>query len=778
MKLLISLSIFIFLVGCSKNIKPTTLNTSAADYFSVQRFGANFFNEDETLERFMAAKKLGLDFIRLTPSKWPSLRPGAKIGEFLIGDQRQYEGLYKKDLDKLLRVLDMVHQSGLKVVLTFLNVPGRMWRQHHNDKPDCRLWSDFTYHDQTADFMTDLSIAISHHPAVVAINPLNEPEPEHCANKTPDWAKPAAYAQWHRDITGSPSDLNILYEKIHQKIRKFNRTISIVLDSSFYATPAALPLLNPLSDDNVLYSFHMYEPYLYTFQKDQRLSYPGISPVGEKGAVSQFWDQAAFKKLFGAVKIWQTMNNIPNHRVMVGEFGIDRLAKGAVNYLRDLIDIFNQHSWHWAFYAFREHNFAKMDYEMGDQAPGFKYWQAIKKKQIPNHRVYQRSQLIDLISNGLGKNSQIRPPALGWNSWNWFGKNVDEKTVEETILTLAEKGLKAVGYEYVVIDGGWANDFLDHDGKLIPHTDRFPHGIQPLADLAHRQGLKLGLHMIAGTHNCVGKPIGSFGREALHFRQLADWGIDFVKLDRCILHDSEDWPDDQKQLAYQKWHDLLSTSARPVTLSMSANQYHYWYPNYGHLGRTTLDLKPRIFGGATFNSDFTGEFLSVMEVADINNRHHAAAGNGYWNDPDMLVVGDNHMTFAEQQTHFALWSLMSAPLMLGLDVRQMDEKTRALISNRDIIAIDQDTYQQGYRIDKSNDLEIWRKLLSNGDAAFLIINLSKVSQQNASINGCDAEMAGDFAVKDIFANKTLGRFSNKYSVTIGPGQSKLLLITK
>jgi len=773
------------LAGCfghqpvsQRAINKSGVYSDGGDFFSEQRFGVNFFNEQETLERMMAAKRLGFGFIRLTPSKWKSSRPNANLGEFLIGDRAHYQGLYQKDLDELRKILDMADQVGLKVVLTFLSVPGLMWRQHNHGRLDCRLWRDEALHEQVQDFFADISVAVLKHPAVVAINPLNEPAPEHCATKAPDWADTQGFSAWHRQNQNTASDLNILYKKIHKSIRKFHRTIPIIFGASNYTSGAALPYLTPFSDPHVLYSFHMYEPFFYTYQKKPKLSYPGDIPSGEYGATVKRWDKQALVSFLAPIRNWQEQHKIPHHRIFVGEFGVDRAAPSAVNYLSDVMDIFNEQGWSFALYTFRETAFTKFDYEVGFGKPGWKYWQAIEAGHDPNFRLFKSNELIETILSKIGPQREAIKPTMGFNSWNWFGKNINETIVEETIVAMANQGFKKAGYDYVVIDGGWADDNLDKEGRLLPHPQKFPRGIKRLSDLAHAHGLKLGLHVSAGTHNCGGKPVGSLGREQLHIEQLNQWQIDYIKLDQCELDNTEDWPKQQKKTVFQTWHDLIKNNHRPIVLSMSAYKFHDWYPQFGAFGRTTMDLRPKIFGGAVFNRDYTGVFLSVMEAAEINNRHHAKAGRSYWNDPDMLVVGDPNLTHHQQRTHFALWAMMNAPLMLGLDIRVIDEETKRLILDPEIIALDQDPYQQGYRIKKTADLEIWRKFLKNGDTAILAINLNKEKSQPALINDYEAEMAGEFQVKDLFLKKSLGRFSNHFKTEIGPDQSKLLLFTQ
>lgn len=268
------------------------------------------------------------------------------------------------------------------------------------------------------------------------------------------------------------------------------------------------------------------------------------------------------------------------------------------------------------------------------------------------------------------------PPPMGWNSWNWFGRNINEKLILETIDVFSKQGLHNAGYQYVVIDGGWRTNHLDKNGALIVDSNKFPHGIKYLADYAHNHGLKLGLHIVAGEQDCAKNWTGSKGHEALHLKQLLSWNIDFIKLDKCLINNDESWTEETSNYPYHRWGELLKPYTDKIFLSLSFYHYQDWYPLVGKTGRTTNDIKPKIFGGAVFDQQDSKEFLSVMEIAEINNRFASKAGHGYWNDPDMLVVGDTNLSVEEQKAHFALWCIMTAPLMLGNDLRKLSAEVK------------------------------------------------------------------------------------------------------
>jgi len=366
-----------------------------------------------------------------------------------------------------------------------------------------------------------------------------------------------------------------------------------------------------------------------------------------------------------------------------------------------------------------------------------------------------------LISFGLvawhvpgNTSAEKKSPPMGWNSWNWFGKeHINETIVREIIDAISEKGLADAGYKYVVIDGGWRDTALGPNGDLKPHPVKFPHGIKALADYAHSKGLKLGLHTVPGTHDCGGDKVGGWKHEEIQVQQFADWGVDFIKLDLCINKD-EKWNEENIKQTYFKWHDLIARSSHDILLSLSAYASRDWYPEVGAIARTTPDISCLRYRGANFDKTRQG----VMAIADLNNKAAAAAGGGYWNDPDILVVGEQGLTVEEQKVHFALWCIMTAPLMLGNDPRNMHEYEKDLLTNKECINIDQDPSEQGRKIFSENGFEVWRKKMSNGDNAILIINRSNVTGQDFLLTFDKIGLSNKQEIRDVFEHKNLGTF--------------------
>ena len=378
------------------------------------------------------------------------------------------------------------------------------------------------------------------------------------------------------------------------------------------------------------------------------------------------------------------------------------------------------------------------------------------------------------VQGGPSRNLAPTPP-MGWNTWNWFGKRgINEQIVQECMDALVAQGLRDAGYTYVVVDGGWRDNHLGPDGELLPHPVKFPRGMKRLADYAHAQGLKFGLHTVPGTHDCGGDPVGGLGHEEVQVRQFAAWGLDFIKLDKCACKEcagDRGWSEDLLKATYGKWRDLLAACGRDIVLSISAYTNRDWYPNVGQMARTTGDIRHQ--GRAAFD----GVKGSVMAVALENDKAAAFAGNGYWNDPDMLVTGHQELTQEEQRSHFALWCVMSAPLMLGDDPRKLTRAEKDIILNKEAIAIDQDPTEQGKRIKADGDGEIWAKRLGGNRSAVLLLNRNGTAARPVAFAVKDAGLSGKLSAKDVFGQKDLGTLGSIFSLELPPHGCVLLLVS-
>jgi len=376
-------------------------------------------------------------------------------------------------------------------------------------------------------------------------------------------------------------------------------------------------------------------------------------------------------------------------------------------------------------------------------------------------------------------------PPMGWNSWNYFGKHqINENVIKECMDAMVSSGLKDIGYDYFVIDGGWRDTVLNEDGTLRPHPVKFPGGIKSLADYAHSIGLKFGLHTVPGTHDCGGDPVGAYGIEEVHIQQFIDWGLDFVKVDRCKLcldcEENEGWNEDNIEAVYRRWRQVLDEKGSNMLLSVSAYKFREWNPEVCNISRTTGDISCKVTRGGAYLTEAdklarNGRMESVLGIAEINNQSAKYARPGYWNDPDMLVTGDNGLTIPEQKAHFALWCVMSAPLFLGNDPRNISDDEKAIILNKRAIAIDQDPTEQGVKMFTQDGVEYWKKNLKNGASAVLLINGTANERADITINLEKLKIKEVKKITDVYSGMDIDS-STSLSFTLDAHDCRFLLI--
>ena len=375
-------------------------------------------------------------------------------------------------------------------------------------------------------------------------------------------------------------------------------------------------------------------------------------------------------------------------------------------------------------------------------------------------------------------------PPMGWNSWNWYGKqDINENIVRQTIDAMAKSEFKDAGYEYVIVDGGWRDTKLGPNGELLPHPVKFPHGMKVLADYAHSKGLKFGVHTVPGTHDCGGDPVGGYNREEIHVKQFVEWGLDFVKVDLC--KQTEDpcntctkshtgWSEENIKNTYLKWSKLLNICGRDIVFSISAYRFRDWNPEYCNMSRTTLDIMAKVTkDGAKFNSPSRENkgFLTVMNISEFTNKAANVAGNGYWNDPDMMVTGNQGLSAEEQKSHFALWCVMSSPLFLGSDVINMSKEEKDLVLNKEMIAINQDPTEQGKQIKNIDGTQVWMKKLKDGSKAVLLLNLDTKGKREVKIDLAELGINKKVVARDVVNHKYLGSFKKSISANLDTNQS-------
>ena len=347
------------------------------------------------------------------------------------------------------------------------------------------------------------------------------------------------------------------------------------------------------------------------------------------------------------------------------------------------------------------------------------------------------------LNNGLG-----RTPPMGWNSWNHFNCKINQTIIQETADAFVSSTLIRFGYQYINVDDCWAQS-RDSNNEIQPNTTAFP-DFKGMVDYVHSKGLKFGIYSDAGNMTCQSRP-GSLGFEENDANTYAKWEVDYLKYDNC---NNNGLPPQER---YSVMRDALNKTGRAIFYSVCEwGEYNpaTWAAPVGNSWRTTEDIQD--------NWD------SMITLADTNNQWASYAGPGAWNDPDMLEVGNGGMTTTEYETHFSLWALMKAPLLIGCDIRNMSSETVRILTNHEVIAVNQDKLGvQGNKTKTNGQSEIWSGPLYGGAYAVLLLNRG---DQSVNITaqwsdfGLDPNQMAD--VRDLWQTKDLGSMKGSVSAMV------------
>ena len=356
-------------------------------------------------------------------------------------------------------------------------------------------------------------------------------------------------------------------------------------------------------------------------------------------------------------------------------------------------------------------------------------------------------------------------PPMGWNSWNHFEAKIDDATVRAQADAMVSSGMRDAGYRYINIDDTWEGK-RDAAGVIHPN-EKFP-DMKALADYVHSKGLKIGIYSSPGPKTCAGYE-GSGGHETQDAQTYAAWGIDYLKYDLCSLGPSMlaagsmEKAQEIELVAYRKMDAALKATGRPIVYSLcqyGVAQVWRWGGSVGgNLWRTTGDI----------NDHFSR--MATIGFSQAGLSKYAKPGN--WNDPDMLEVGNGGMKPIEYRTHMSLWALLAAPLLAGNDLTKMTPETLAILTNREVLAIDQDKAgRQGDRVHAEGPLEVWAKPLSGGAKAVGLFNLSD-QPSYVEVKFAQVGLKGAVKTRDIWAAKDLGAL--KGYRTLVPAHGVVLL---
>ncbi|MGD1891479.1 MAG: glycoside hydrolase family 27 protein [Cyclobacteriaceae bacterium] len=379
--------------------------------------------------------------------------------------------------------------------------------------------------------------------------------------------------------------------------------------------------------------------------------------------------------------------------------------------------------------------------------------------------------------------SVAHKPPMGWNSWNCFRENISAEKIKGIADAMVASGMKNAGYEYVVIDDGWMTDKRDSQGHIIVDSIKFPNGIKAVADYVHSLGLKFGIYSAPGRFTCQ-KLMGSYEHEQIDANDYAAWGVDYLKYDWCNYPGTREQalntPAEECRQAYELMGDCLKNTGRPIIYSVHStcsgeqkNSYP-WVVDVVHMHRSGGDIK-----------DNWDRMLYCLEgTADL----WSYARPGFWNDPDMLEVGNTtqerlwggidstKMTTLEYRTHFSMWCMVAAPLIAGNNLTTMKDEITQILTNKEVIAINQDPLgKQGRRVRDDGELEVWVKELSGNRRAVALLNRSDETVDIA-FSWEEAGISGEYSIRNLWTHQNLGEFQRAYQGTDIASHDALVLL--
>lgn len=361
------------------------------------------------------------------------------------------------------------------------------------------------------------------------------------------------------------------------------------------------------------------------------------------------------------------------------------------------------------------------------------------------------------------KNGLAQTPPMGWSSWYPFVDTINEIKIMQTADAMVRTGLRDAGYTILQLDDGWMARERDAEGRQYADKARFPHGMKFLADYLHARGLKLGIYSSSGATTCAGYP-GSFDHEKQDAATYASWGIDYLKYDACGKKDGHG----DREL-FSRMSQALQSTGRPIIFNLCifyGKDTHTWAGAIGNSWRTGEDIVQYIEKNPVVTYE---NWYHTLQTQVLGKESYA--GPGHWNDPDNLIVGyarQNRQTLEEQKAQFSFWALLAAPLFLGNDVRNMPDSIKNILTNREVIAVNQDQLgKQGTRIFDAKAYEIWMKPLADGCKAVILFNKT-TAPQKIRLEGRDINIKGKFGVRDLWAHADRGTHKKSFSASLAP----------
>lgn len=379
-------------------------------------------------------------------------------------------------------------------------------------------------------------------------------------------------------------------------------------------------------------------------------------------------------------------------------------------------------------------------------------------------------------------------PPMGWSSWAGFKDTINENLILKQAQFLISSGLAKKGYQYVNVDCCWMLRQRNANGELVPDPAKFPSGMKSLGDKIHAMGLKFGLYTDAGPGKACGSSFaGSYGHEKEDVKQFVAWGIDYLKIDGCYVNEIPGKnPETVAKNIYNLWSKLLKESGRDIIFSNSAPAYFSfrnmqyqqsileWAPTMSNVWRVGLDV-------ANYDADPKSQWATMLRNFEYTEPHGKMAGPGHFNDPDYLIIG-NGMSLAENRTQMGLWAMIAAPLILSTDLTKLSPANFGIISNNNIIAIDQDALGvQGRVVLQDKAHIVVAKPLMGKKLAVLVVNISEKPITYAiNLKDVQAPQLGwwkQYTIKDVFSNKLTDATTDNMSGKTQPHDIRMVILS-
>ena len=369
---------------------------------------------------------------------------------------------------------------------------------------------------------------------------------------------------------------------------------------------------------------------------------------------------------------------------------------------------------------------------------------------------------------GHSHNALAPTPPMGWNSWNAFEADIDERKIRQIADAMVDSGMRDAGYTYLVLDDGWMASSRDSNGNLVADPNKFPSGMKAIGDYIHSKGLKFGIYEDRGHSTCQQLP-GSFQHEQADMSTFASWGVDYIKMDSCFAENNGRLSTED----YAIYRNCITNTGRPIVLSISDFGNGAWAwggRETAQLWRTSNDIYPWMDSVYHCADTSAGD----RSIHPAFNGLWQFAGPGHWNDPDMLQVG-NLKSDIEDRAHFSLWCILAAPLMAGNDLRSMSDNVRRILTASEVIAVNQDARGiQGYKVYDSGDVEVYNKPLQDGTTAVLLLNKGR-EPADITVAWDKIGLSGWQIVRDLWERRDLGHYTQSFTARNLPQHGHMLI---